>query len=107
MPIEPHTEIGKLRIRISNYRAIIRKKKKGIKMKNARTWAVMSRIDYSTTRASEIATFEDKQEALDFYQDFIKKRLKDTIEELRKISPQDIYLKEPSEDSPESHQGVI
>lgn len=100
MPIQPHTELAKLRIRISNYRNIIKKKRKGIKKKNCHTWSVVSRDGRTDSAPTVIATFTDKQEALDFYQDYMKKRLEEALDELRKLSPNDIYLEEPKLGSP-------
>jgi len=94
MPIKPHTTLAKLRIKISNYRAIIRKRKRGVRRKNHHEWSVMTRNDPSTKKPNEIAVFNDEREALDFYQGHIKERLRSALGELRKLSPDDYYLNE-------------
>ena len=92
MPIKPHTTLAKLRIKISNYRAIIRTKKRGVRRKNNHEWSVMTRNDPSTKKPNEIAVFNDEREALDFYQSHIKERLKSALSVLKELAPDDVYL---------------
>ena len=92
MPIKPHTTLAKLRIKISNYRAIIRKRKRGVRRKNHHEWSVMTRNDPSTKKPNEIAVFNDEREALDFYQSHIKERLKSALSDLKELAPDDVYL---------------
>ena len=92
MPIKPHTTLAKLRIKISNYRAIIRTKKRGVRRKNNHEWSVMTRNDPSTKKPNEIAVFNDEREALDFYQSHIKERLKSALSDLKELAPDDVYL---------------
>ena len=92
MPIKPHTTLAKLRIKISNYRAIIRTKKRGVRRKNNHEWSVMTRNDPSTKKPNEIAVFNDESEALEFYQSHIKERLKSALSDLKDLAPDDVYL---------------
>ena len=92
MPIKPHTTLAKLRIKISNYKAIIRTKKRGVRRKNNHEWSVMTRNDPSTKKPNEIAVFNDEREALDFYQSHIKERLKSALSDLKELAPDDVYL---------------
>lgn len=94
MPMEPHNDVSKLRIKIGNLRSILRRNCKGIKQKSLHEIAVMSR-DKGTGRPEEIAVFRHDQEAeaIEFYRNYITKRLKESLVQLKKQSPDDLWLK--------------
>lgn len=84
------TQITKLRIAIENYRTIIKKKKRGIIKKNAHEWIARARNGEDSV---VIGTFDNEQEALDFYQSYTKEKLKSALKQLKEIAPDDVYLR--------------
>ena len=94
MPIQPHELVSKIRIKVGNYRSILRRGCKGIKKVSKYEIAVMSRGAGDDGTPKQIATFryDEEDKAVEFYRNHITESLKKALQELKKESPNDLWL---------------